>query len=146
MNIVDELNARIERGKASDRELARITGQTIAELDADTTRPDPFDALLEREQEPYAKLARLILRDLFWCDRNRQIETVTKRDFFQADDVIGVSETAKEIFKFVQGEIQKQNRNTGTLLDQLEQCQYECEAGPLELNVAFLALKELVAP
>ena len=32
--------ARIEANKASDAEVARLTGQTIAEFDADTTAPD----------------------------------------------------------------------------------------------------------
>ena len=41
MALIDDLARRIERGKASDRELARIAGQTIAEMDADTRAPDP---------------------------------------------------------------------------------------------------------
>lgn len=31
------------------------------------------------------------------------------------------------------------------IVSQLESCDYECEAGPLELNTAFLALKEMAA-
>jgi hypothetical protein len=41
MSIIDQLNAKIERRQAEDREFARITGQTIAELDANTTARDP---------------------------------------------------------------------------------------------------------
>lgn len=29
------------------------------------------------------------------------------------------------------------------IVEQLESCGYECEGGPLELNTAFIALKEL---
>jgi hypothetical protein len=43
MTIIDELNAKIARAQASDRELARITGQTVGEMDADTTARDPTD-------------------------------------------------------------------------------------------------------
>jgi hypothetical protein len=40
MTIIDELNARIERGKASDREAAKLAGMTIEEYDTDTTAVD----------------------------------------------------------------------------------------------------------
>jgi len=39
--ILDQLNERIARRQASDRELMRLTRQTIEEFDADTTAPDP---------------------------------------------------------------------------------------------------------
>ena len=39
--LVDRLNARVARGKASDRELARQAGTTVAALDRDTTARDP---------------------------------------------------------------------------------------------------------
>jgi len=39
-DIIDTINARTEARRSSDRELAHITGQTVAELDADTTQPD----------------------------------------------------------------------------------------------------------
>ena len=39
-DIVDRIAARIARDQASDREVARLTGQTIEEYDADTTAPD----------------------------------------------------------------------------------------------------------
>lgn len=32
------------------------------------------------------------------------------------------------------------------ILEQLEACGYRCEAGPLENNLAFIALKEMIAP
>jgi len=38
--LVERLNGRIARGKASDRELARQAGLTIAKFDADTTARD----------------------------------------------------------------------------------------------------------
>ena len=41
MTIVDELNAKIERDRASDAEAARLAGMTPEEFDADTTVPDP---------------------------------------------------------------------------------------------------------
>lgn len=40
MTIIDELNAKIERDRASDREVAKLAGITVAELDADTTALD----------------------------------------------------------------------------------------------------------
>lgn len=40
-NFLDRLNAQIARRQASDRELARITGQTVAQLDRDLTQRDP---------------------------------------------------------------------------------------------------------
>lgn len=30
------------------------------------------------------------------------------------------------------------------IIKQLGACNYECEAGPLELNIAFILLKELI--
>jgi hypothetical protein len=41
MTIIDDLNAKIARDRASDDEVARIAGVTPAEFDADTTAPDP---------------------------------------------------------------------------------------------------------
>ena len=41
MSIVDDLNKRIEHGKASDRVLAKAMGQTVRTMDADTMTPDP---------------------------------------------------------------------------------------------------------
>jgi len=41
MTIIDTLNAKVARDRASDEELARIVGVTPAELDADTTAADP---------------------------------------------------------------------------------------------------------
>jgi len=38
--LVERLNGRIARGKASDRELARQAGLTVAKFDADTTARD----------------------------------------------------------------------------------------------------------
>lgn len=32
------------------------------------------------------------------------------------------------------------------IVAQLESCKYECEAGPLEMNTAFIALKEAARP
>ena len=40
MTIIDDLNAKIERDQASDRELSRITGLPVGEIDEDTTAPD----------------------------------------------------------------------------------------------------------
>lgn len=34
--------------------------------------------------------------------------------------------------------------NLKEIVEQLEMCGFECEAGPLENNTAFVALKELV--
>jgi len=39
--LVERLNGRVARGKASDRELARAVGWTVAKLDANTTARDP---------------------------------------------------------------------------------------------------------
>ncbi len=33
--------------------------------------------------------------------------------------------------------------NLNEIVEQLERCGFECEAGPLENNTAFIALKEL---
>ena len=38
--LIAKLNAKIEQGKASDREVARLSGMTVAEFDADTTARD----------------------------------------------------------------------------------------------------------
>lgn len=38
--VLDRLNARVERAQTSDRELARIVGVTVEEMDADTTARD----------------------------------------------------------------------------------------------------------
>ena len=40
---LEVLDRRTQQRRASDREVARLTGQTIAEYDADTTAPDPVD-------------------------------------------------------------------------------------------------------
>jgi len=39
-DIIDRLNNRIERNKASERELARIVGTTVEAMDAETTQVD----------------------------------------------------------------------------------------------------------
>ena len=39
--IIDELNAKVARDRASDDEVARIVGMTPEEFDADTTAADP---------------------------------------------------------------------------------------------------------
>ena len=39
-DLIAKLNAKIEQGKASDREVARLAGMTVAEFDADTTARD----------------------------------------------------------------------------------------------------------
>jgi len=39
--LVERLNARVARGKASDRELARRTGRTVAKFNADAIACDP---------------------------------------------------------------------------------------------------------
>jgi len=41
MPIIRNLDARIARNQASDREVARLSGMTIEEYDADVTAPDP---------------------------------------------------------------------------------------------------------
>ena len=41
MDFLDKLNARIERNRASDREVAKAVGTTVAAMDRDTTAPDP---------------------------------------------------------------------------------------------------------
>ena len=41
MNIINDLNSHIRSGKASDRALAKATGQTIKALNSDTTIGDP---------------------------------------------------------------------------------------------------------
>ena len=48
MPFIHQLNARIVRNQASDREVARLTGQTIAEYDTDVTAPDPLRDAAER--------------------------------------------------------------------------------------------------
>jgi hypothetical protein len=45
MTIIDELDAKIARDRASDDEVARIAGMTPAEFDADTTAADPVVTL-----------------------------------------------------------------------------------------------------
>jgi hypothetical protein len=40
-DLIDRLNTRIERGKAGDRAVAKLSGMTVAEFGADTTAPDP---------------------------------------------------------------------------------------------------------
>ena len=47
-DLIDRLNTYCDRGRASDRKLARLSGQTIEEFDADTTAPDPTGDLAER--------------------------------------------------------------------------------------------------
>ena len=39
--LLAQLDARCARNRASDEEVARLVGMTIAEFDADTTAPDP---------------------------------------------------------------------------------------------------------
>ena len=41
MNIIERLNARVERKKRSDRVVAKVTRTTTAKLDRNTTRADP---------------------------------------------------------------------------------------------------------
>ena len=48
MPLIDQLNARIVRNQASDREVARLSGMTIAEYDTDVTAPDPLRDAAER--------------------------------------------------------------------------------------------------
>jgi hypothetical protein len=43
MTIIDQLNAKMERDRASDAEVARIVGMTVEEYDADVTRLDHAD-------------------------------------------------------------------------------------------------------
>ena len=66
MTIIDDLNARIKRGKASDRAVADATGMTVEEYDADVTAVDPvpLEDLPEEELKSYYDLAGAILADL----------------------------------------------------------------------------------
>ena len=41
MDFLDKLNAKIERNRASDREVAKAVGTTVAAMDRDITAPDP---------------------------------------------------------------------------------------------------------
>lgn len=52
---------------------------------------------------------------------------------------IKVKKTQSEI------EIEKYN-SLSKIVDQLEKCKYECEAGGLSTNVAFIALKRMAYP
>ncbi len=38
----------------------------------------------------------------------------------------------------------KEFKTLTAIVEQLEYCEYECEGGPLKMNVAFIALKEMV--
>lgn len=49
MEIIDRLNRQIEHQQASDREVARLTGLTIDEYDADTMAPDPEEEWAAKE-------------------------------------------------------------------------------------------------
>jgi len=40
-DLLAQLDACRERNRASDEEVARLAGMTVAEFDADTTAPDP---------------------------------------------------------------------------------------------------------
>ena len=47
--LLTQLDARCDRKRASDEEVARLGGMTIEQFDADTTAPDP-DPGAEEEQ------------------------------------------------------------------------------------------------
>ena len=47
--LLAQLDARCARKRASDEEVARLAGMTVAEFDADTAAPDP-DPVAEEEQ------------------------------------------------------------------------------------------------
>jgi len=113
MTIIDDLNAKIERDQASDRELSRITGLPVGEIDEDTTAPDPqepdpqtFDDLTEREQQPYYDEAQATLCDLLWCTRVWEawsVGTMTADDFIRADEDNEIlHDAAKSLYRFVQ--------------------------------------------
>lgn len=46
-------------------------------------------------------------------------------------------------FEFVDANILKELNNLPAIVEQLEKCGYTCIAGKLELNTAFIRLKEI---
>lgn len=83
-------------------------------------------------------LADTILGGKYYCDEHKKLkeDNICIRDFKR----IGLNEIEE-----VENQIDQQNQEMYKMIfDQLDKCNYECEGGPLRLNIAYIELKKLL--